>query len=407
VCSGTAGFCEGGNAGLTIVSPTNNAIFETAGDAEDVTVAVEVSQVVIGAETFHVAWFLDGALVHQQDTTAPYVFVGVPAGRRHLAAQIVSPGGEALESEDSLDGVHVQVRAACEDASTCDDGLQCSNHACSSGVCKFGPVNGCCDHDLECPYLWVCSDNACIECFGDGDCNDFNPCTIDACDASSTCTATPIADCCLQDDDCDDSDACTADTCDGDNDCVFTDSSATCQGENSCKSYSCDPVLGCQQSNLDVPCDDNDACTLEDACQGGVCQGGGTTLGCDDDNPCTDDICDPETGCVFTPNQATCDDQDACTVGDSCQEGACVPGIPLSCEDGNLCTDDACDPLTGCAFTPNAAPCDDGSVCTQDDACDAGACVGGTALPCSDGNLCTHDDCDDETGCFFPANNVP
>ena len=44
---------------------------------------------------------------------------------------------------------------------------------------------------------------------------------------------------------------------------------------------------------------------------------------------------------------------------------ACA-GTPYSCNDGNVCTDDACDPVTGCSYTPNTAACDDGNACTVD-----------------------------------------
>src|SRR5439155_904107 len=45
----------------------------------------------------------------------------------------------------------------------------------------------------------------------------------------------------------------------------------------------------------------------------------------------------------------------ACTVGDSCASGACTAGSALSCDDGDLCTDDFCDPNSGCVFGP--VPC--------------------------------------------------
>jgi hypothetical protein len=50
--------------------------------------------------------------------------------------------------------------------------------------------------------------------------------------------------------------------------------------------------------------------------------------------------------------------------------------VPRTCDDSNPCTDDSCDPATGCSSTANAAPCDDGSTCTVGDTCQGGACVG-------------------------------
>jgi hypothetical protein len=104
---------------------------------------------------------------------------------------------------------------------------------------------------------------------------------------------------------------------------------------------------------------------------------------CDDGDACTDDACDPATGeCVFTPN-IDCDDGDACT-DDSCDPatGLCVNTPNVDCDDGDACTDDSCDPATGlCVNTPNI-DCDDGDVCT-DDSCDpaTGECVSVPADP--------------------------
>ena len=47
----------------------------------------------------------------------------------------------------------------------------------------------------------------------------------------------------------------------------------------------------------------------------------------------------------------------------TCQTGTCVPGIP-PCDDGNPCTDDRCDALSGrCTNTP--IPCTNGATCTR------------------------------------------
>src|SRR5206468_2791612 len=105
-----------------------------------------------------------------------------------------------------------------------------------------------------------------------------------------------------------------------------------------------------------------------------------TPHSCDDDNICTDDSCDPAVpdGCVHANNTASCDDGSACTINDACAEGTCVPGAPRNCNDGNVCTDDSCNPSSGCVNTNNTAPCTDGNACTLNDQCNgAGACVGG------------------------------
>ena len=109
--------------------------------------------------------------------------------------------------------------------------------------------------------------------------------------------------------------------------------------------------------------------------------GGDTGCTCNDGNPCTDDSCEPVSGrCIFVANTSPCDDGDACTTGERCTDGRCSTGAPLACNDGNSCT-------TG-------------------DRCAGGACTG-TAI-CNDGNFCTDDSCNPTTGaCIFTANSAP
>ena len=78
----------------------------------------------------------------------------------------------------------------------------------------------------------------------------------------------------------------------------------------------------------------------------GKCQSG-KPLKCDDGNICTDDVCQPQNGCVYLANQAGCDDGNGCTIGDICAETACVSGTNIcqcatdadcaGAEDNNLC----------------------------------------------------------------------
>ena len=101
-------------------------------------------------------------------------------------------------------------------------------------------------------------------------------------------------------------------------------------------------------------CSDGDACTSHDTCQAGVCVAG-APISCDDGNPCTDDSCDLAVGCVHqaVPGR-TCEDGDPCTLDDACSAaGVCASGPDLDCDDGNACTDDACGSTGACAHTPN------------------------------------------------------
>ncbi|MFH1531666.1 MAG: hypothetical protein ABIK09_13150 [Pseudomonadota bacterium] len=183
------------------------------------------------------------------------------------------------------------------DAGQCGGKRVCTGDglaACDAGVAEAELCNGLdddCDSDVDEPLL------------DDGDlvnlCNDGNPCTVDACLGA---------------------DGCQHEALDA-GECVDGDVCSVCADGNPCTAEVCDPALGCQYEPLAGPRDDGDACT--------------------------DDGCDPDSGCVFVPNSSACDDDDACTIGDACGGGACQPGAPLSCEDGDPCTEDACTPVEG------------------------------------------------------------
>lgn len=113
----------------------------------------------------------------------------------------------------------------------------------------------------------------------------------------------------------------------------------------------------------DADCDDSSLCTTE-ACVGDSCMV--TAVTCDDGDACTDDGCDPATGCTTSTT---------------------------SCDDGDACTTDSCDSSTGCAHAPVvaaggtcASPIDisAGGTFTGDSTCAAsdfsGVCTG-TAAP--------------------------
>ncbi len=115
---------------------------------------------------------------------------------------------------------------------------------------------------------------------------------------------------------------------------------------------------------------------------------------CDDGNTISGDCCSAT--CQF--ETGTCDDGDACSTADTCNAGVCVGGPPADCNDAVACTVDSCDPVSGCANTPDDALCDDAIVCTQD-VCNAVSGCANTPsdLLCDDGDLCTDDVCDPAT----------
>ena len=71
----------------------------------------------------------------------------------------------------------------------------------------------------------------------------------------------------------------------------------------------------------------DDKCAVS-ACDAATkqCKAGAPKL-CDDGNPCTQGACEATTGdCKQTPIQGGCDDGSACTSGDTCVQGSCAPG---------------------------------------------------------------------------------
>jgi hypothetical protein len=198
------------------------------------------------------------------------------------------------------------------------------------------------DDVIETPHTVYFDDVYLVEekCTGDGECDDDNACTTDACDLpTGVCKWTKLAEhtACT-----DDEESCTVDECVA-NVCVHT------------------PLADAE----DCASDDDD-CTI-DACSAGVCGHAFDNNVCDcqidahcnDNNPCTDDTCNDGT-CEAAPNTATCDDANTCTSADVCAAGVC-------------------------GGTNNTDACADDDVCTVNNMCAAGACGTGT-------NVCF--DCD-------------
>ena len=160
--------------------------------------------------------------------------------------------------------------------------------------------------------------------------------------------------------------------------CLVENEWGACPGERICTA---DGLTDC-----DAPLPAEETCNGEDD----NCDGDADEDTCDDDNECTSDSCGGAEGCVNDPLDGTnCDDGDVCTVTDHCEEGSCV-GTPIACDDGNLCTDDSCDGVSGCTFEFNFSSCDDGDPCTIGDQCVEGTCTG-TLIPC---DCQTDSDCD-------------
>jgi hypothetical protein len=70
------------------------------------------------------------------------------------------------------------------------------------------------------------------------------------------------------------------------------------------------------------------------------------------------------------------------------------------CDDGDLCTVDACDETTKLCVRSPYIGCDDDNVCTED-LCRQGECEFVPREPCMDCSTCTRDTCHPQKGCQF------
>jgi MYXO-CTERM domain-containing protein len=100
----------------------------------------------------------------------------------------------------------------------------------------------------------------------------------------------------------------------------------------------------------------------------GVPDGSACSLPCRSDGHCKAGVC---TGGTISPAGTACASGNLCTLGDVCdQAGICQPGSTLiSCDDGNPCTMDACEPMVGCT---HSSICDAGMDAAPDAGMDAG-----------------------------------
>ena len=206
--------------------------------------------------------------------------------------------------------------------------------------------------------------------------------------------------------------------CDGtDNDCdgavdedVFCAAAGGCDAF--CASGGCQCSTGCE--SCDGGCRPTDsflsdpahcggcggACDLphteQHACVGGECAVAACEVGFEDVDEAAFNGCEcgvlgeecngVDDDCDGLVDEQTCDDGDACTV-DACEPSTgCVhTSIASDCTDADPCTEDLCDPAVGCVF-PDAPA---GTYCpTGDEKCPGGGCQSGvcyltTGQPCT------------------------
>jgi hypothetical protein len=122
---------------------------------------------------------------------------------------------------------------------------------------------------------------------------------------------------------------------------------------------------------------------------------------CNAPGPCSTWTFDLALGeCVETvaPDGMSCDAGSHCVLDATCQQGRCV-GTARTCDDGNACTLNTCNALTGCEFPP-APPC------PGDGKCGLGVChpsTGCSTVPAQDGTVCGQVACDAAEVCIGGA----
>ena len=268
----------------------------------------------------------------------------------------------------------------CDGAETCDAALDCQpgNDACPGQSCDE-------------------AGDTCVACLVDADCDDGLFCDgAETCVAGACQAATPP--------NCNDGVGCTADSCNEETDsCDNVTNNGVCDNGLFCDGAEiCDAALDCQPGTP-VNCDDGVGCTVDScnevtdscgnvtndaSCNNGLfCDGAetcdavldcqaGTPVNCDDGVGCTVDSCNEASdSCDNGVNDSLCDNGLFCDGAETCDAVLdCQAGTPPNCDDGNVCTDDSCDPTTGCVNTNNTASCDNGDVCPGDE-CSGGVCV--------------------------------
>lgn len=340
-------------------------------------------------------------------------FESISLGEHTLSVAVLHSNGEAYANVEASASVSITVASAsCSSISECDDGDPCTLEACDGGACAYyaSPIAGCdsgledfiCKADDDCAgFIEGMGSCATAACEGDNkvcvvtileegaDCDDGDTCTMGDVCTGGDCVADGPAD-------CNDDNPCTEETCDGAaGGCLYTD--VVCDDEDACTIDTCG-AEGCVFEASTGDCDDGDFCTAEDLCTDGVCAG--VALDCEDGDFCTAEICDAETGdCIVDESVPSldCDDGEVCTTDICLEDASCSnePTINTPCDDGDLCTvDDIC---TGGACAPGTPKsCNNGDDCDGIETCDVanGECAGGIAVICDDGDACTTDACD-------------
>ena len=274
----------------------------------------------------------------------------------------------------------------------CDDGNQsntdnctndCHNHRCGDGFvqgteqCDDGNTS----NTDSCTN--ACTTAKCGDGFvqGDEQCDDANQVDTDTC--TNACTTARCGDSIVGPGEaCDDGNDIQGDGCE--NDCTspacgngIVDSGEQCDSGESNSDSTPD---ACRSNCTTAHCGDG----IKDANE--VCDDGNEIEGDGCENNCTSSFC----GNGIVDDGEQCDGENGCGEGSICDLGTCA-----CCPDANH--DNECD---SCVVDED---CNNDNICDGSESCVLGSCQNGPALTCDDGNACTADSCNPETGCEHDA----
>ena len=225
-------------------------------------------------------------------------------------------------AECNLQTLQCEVVPA-DDGTSCDDGVFCTvEDSCIAGDCVGGPENDCGLTPEECETI-ACNEpsTSCstIATPDGGSCTSADLCSVGNTCQNGQCLGTPM-------------------------DCFFAPVPNECYvPECNPMNGMCEPVVG----NEGGSCTDASLpCTVDMTCTSGMCQGGvpkdcsHLTVGCELGN------CDMTTGACFATavsNNDPCDDLNNCTLGETCNNGQCTGGTPITaCMPGDSCCPIGC-----------------------------------------------------------------
>ena len=293
--------------------------------------------------------------------------------------------------------------------------------ACAAGACAAGTAKDC-DDNNECTADTCVTATGCLSEPSGEDCDDNNECTDDACNPAVGCESVPNTATCDDGDACTEGDVCAAGVCgsgaatdcDDEDPCTIDACAAGICTHEPATTPECQP--DCQPLMATTKCESGDLFWV-DACG----ERGAIAIPCDDGDPCTLDTCDAaESACKHDPTGPTacageCEKDPAvgCYQGHVVQFDSCgAPSqILTSCDDAILCTLDQCDVATSECAHGVAPACQDGcdadpeAVCDADDMVvfkDACGTTFAVAELCDDNDETTLDACTDGACVHLP-----